>query len=52
MPDESDVDEANALLSDTKWDAAVDEVRPARNKLCGLLGVQPPAIIARKTNPT
>ncbi len=47
IPDEAKRDEVNTLLSDTNWDLAVEELRPIRNDLCDLLGVQPPALIKK-----
>jgi hypothetical protein len=39
--------QVNTILSDTNWDSNVDELRPIRNRLCELVGVQPPAVIKK-----
>jgi len=32
------------LLSETKWDSGVAELRPVRNKICELAGVPVPTV--------
>jgi len=45
---EDRLDEVQALLSDTRWEQmAVEELRPVRNKLCEMMGVQAPAVIRK-----
>ena len=47
IEDEENKEEVNAILSDTNWDKSVEEIRPIRNRLCELCGVQPPALIKK-----
>ena len=47
ITDETKKDEINNILSDTNWDLSVEELRPIRNQLCELAGVQPPALIKK-----
>ena len=45
----SKLDRCTALLTETQWDAKdVNDVRPARNELCDLLGIRAPVSVAKK----
>jgi hypothetical protein len=44
---EENLDEVNVILSDTNWDAGIEELRPVRNKLCSLMGVKAPAVLSK-----
>ena len=44
---EENLDSVNSILSDTNWDLAIDELRPIRNGLCDLMGIQAPAVIKK-----
>jgi len=44
---ESELDAVMELLSETRWDAAVDTLRPVRNQICGLAQVPAPAVIKK-----
>ena len=35
------------LLSDTRWDQPVEELRPVRNRICELAGVPAPAMASK-----
>ena len=48
IEDEDNKEEVNAILSDTNWDKSVEEIRPIRNRLCELCGVQAPALIKKQ----
>ncbi|ALC39422.1 CG7261 [Drosophila busckii] len=39
---EENMDEILSLLSETDWTAPLVQVRPLRNQLCNLIGIQPP----------
>jgi len=39
---EEQLDEVMELLSDTRWDGSVEELKPIRNKICGLMNVSVP----------
>jgi len=41
---EEHLEQIMELLSDTKWDGGVEEVRPVRNRLCELAGVPTPTV--------
>ncbi|XP_012511897.1 PREDICTED: tubulin-specific chaperone D [Propithecus coquereli] len=43
------LDEVLAVLSDTAWDAKLPAVREQRNRLCDLLGVPRPQLVAKVT---
>jgi hypothetical protein len=40
------LDEVMTILSDTNWEQDVDIVKPARNKLCNLMGVPIPKTVS------
>jgi len=44
---EENLDKVMDLLSETRWDEPVETVRPVRNEICTLAGVQPPAMIKK-----
>lgn len=44
---EENLDQVNAILSDTNWDLGVEKLRPIRNNLCELMDVPPPALIKK-----
>ena len=47
VPDQN-LDEINAVLSDTNWDMPnVEGLRPVRNRLCELMGIPPPAVVKK-----
>jgi len=43
------LDDVLALLSDTSWDAKIEELRVTRNKLCDLLGIPHPVLKSSAT---
>lgn len=46
VPDEN-LDEAMTILSETEWEQDVNQIRPIRNKLCELMNVPVPTLLAR-----
>lgn len=41
------LDEINDILTDTNWETGIEELKPIRNKLCELMGVNPPAVVKK-----
>lgn len=44
------LDDIMTILSETKWDEALEGLRPLRNNLCDLLGINRPVPLKKKTD--
>jgi len=47
--EEEKLDEVMELLSDTRWDGPVEELKPVRNKICALMNVPAPMPLKKAT---
>ena len=41
------LDEINDVLTDTNWEAGIETLRPIRNNLCEMMGVQAPTVVKK-----
>ena len=44
---DDNLDAVMEILTESKWDDAIDNLRPIRNKFCELVGVPAPAVLKK-----